>query len=144
MFTRIACVIVRVGECRSCAIAQRVITCAMRSGDIESLAEDTPYIAEDIGYKAEDVEEEAVVIRRHTLSGLIVLPREHVGSLEELSVVSRAHVLAIVRRASLSVQERNFGSATRVVEMSDPPASEGHVCFHVIPVSFGDLENTPS
>ena len=84
-------------------------------------------------YVAEDVDEDVVVISGPGLDGLVVVPRQHIGGLEELPVSRRAHVLAALRRATWSVLERNPGTATKVVEMTDPPASEGHACFHVLP-----------
>lgn len=106
------------GECDSCAIAQWV------AGDKEG---------GEVAYVAEDVDEDVVVISGPELEGLVVVPRQHVGGLEELSDLRRAHVLAALRRATRSVRDRNPGSVTRVVVMTGPPASEGHVCFHVLP-----------
>ena len=84
-------------------------------------------------YVAEDVDEDVVVISGPELDGLVVVPRQHIGGLEELSDLRRAHVLAALRRATQSVRDRNPGSVTRVLVMTGPPASEGHVCFHVLP-----------
>lgn len=111
------------GECRSCAIAQWVAGHSM-----ESVA----------AYVAEDVDEDVVVISGPELDGLVVVPRQHIGGLEELSDLPRAHVLAALRRATQSVRERNPGSMTRVVVMTEPPASKGHVCFHVVPSGSED------
>lgn len=83
-------------------------------------------------YVAEEVDVDAAVISGKELEGLVVIPRQHVGGLEELSIDRRAHVLASLRRATLWVQEKNPGSATEVVVKFDPPASAGHVCFHVL------------
>lgn len=105
-------------ECRSCAIAQGVPDQGTRSAAT---------------YVVEDVDEDAVVISGPELHGLVVVPRQHIGGLEELPVLRRANVLAALRRAARSVLERNPGSATRVVVMTGPPASEGHTCFHVMP-----------
>jgi hypothetical protein len=105
-------------ECCSCAIAQWAAGLSTRS------------VAR---YVAEDVDEEVVVISGPELDGLLVVPCQHIGGLAELSVPDRGPLLAALRRASLLVQERHSGSATRVVVMTGPPASKGHVCFHVVP-----------
>jgi hypothetical protein len=110
-------------DCRSCAIAQWAADLSTRS------------VAR---YVAEIVDEDVVVISGPELDGLLVVPCQHIGGLEELSVPGRGHLLAALRRASLLVQERNSGSATRVVVMTGPPASEAHVCFHVVPSAPGD------
>jgi diadenosine tetraphosphate (Ap4A) HIT family hydrolase len=107
------------GECQSCAIAQSVAGDGARSAAG--------------AYVVEDVYEDVVVISGPELDGLVVVPRQHIGGLEELSDLPRAHVLAALRRATQSVRDRNPGSVTRVVVMNCPPASEGHVCFHVLP-----------
>lgn len=117
------------GECRCCAIAQWVAGSGARS------------VA---AYVAEDVDEDVVVISGPGLDGLVVVPRQHIGGLEELPVPRRARVLAALQRATRSVLERNPGTATRVVEMTDPPASEGHACFHVQPSSSEDPVHSTS
>ena len=61
-------------------------------------------------YVAEDVDEDVVVISGPELDGLVVVPRQHIGGLEELSDLPRAHVLAALRRATQSVRDRNPGS----------------------------------
>jgi hypothetical protein len=104
-------------KCRSCALAR-----SAGAQGAESL----------VGYVAEAVDEEAVVISRPGLDGLVVLPRQHISGLEELSVPRRASLLAALRRATESVRDRNPGWTSRVVVMTDPPASEGHVCFEVV------------
>jgi hypothetical protein len=106
------------GECRSCAIAQSVAGHSTRRLD---------------AYVAEDVDEDVIVISGPELDGLVVVPRQHISGLEELPVLRRAHVLAALRRATRSVLETYPGTATSVVAMTDPPASEGHACFHVLP-----------
>ena len=83
-------------ECRSCAIAQGVPDQGTRSAAT---------------YVVEDVDEDAVVISGPELHGLVVVPRQHIGGLEELPVLRRANVLAALRRAARSVLERNPGSA---------------------------------
>ena len=110
-------------ECCSCAIAQWGVGHRMRIAP---------------RYVAEDVDEDVVVISEPELNGLLVVPRQHIGALEQLPAPSRGHLLAALRRATQLVQERNSGSAARVVVMTDPPASEGHVCFHVVPSASED------
>jgi diadenosine tetraphosphate (Ap4A) HIT family hydrolase len=89
-------------------------------------------------YAAEDINEGAVVISEPELDGLLVVPRRHISGLEELSVPARGHILAAIRRAAQTVQERNSGSATSVVVMTGLPASDGHLCFHVVPGASAD------
>ena len=103
-------------ECRSCVIAQRVTDDGMRSV--------APYVANDV---------DDVVISEPALDGLMVIPRQHIRGLEDLSVLGRAHLLAVLRRVTQSVQERNPGSSTRIVVTTDAPATQDHVCFHVAP-----------
>jgi diadenosine tetraphosphate (Ap4A) HIT family hydrolase len=105
-------------ECRCCAIAQSVADNRTRSGNT---------------YVVQDIDPDVVVVRRPDLDGLLVVPSQHVSGLEELPVPVRAHVLAALQRATQLVLERNPGLATRVVVMTDPPASEDHVCFRVVP-----------
>jgi hypothetical protein len=109
--------------CRCCAIAQSV------AGSGTSI-EDS-YVAVDIGPNV-------VVVGTPDFDGLIVVPRQHVAGLEELSVPPRAHVLAALQRATRLVLERNRGLATRVVVMTDPPASEDHACYRVLPCGYVD------
>ena len=105
-------------ECRSCAIAQSM------NGDR------TRYLAP---YVAEDVDDDVVVISGPEIDGLVVIPRQHIDGIEELTVLGRAHLLAALRRVTQSVQERNPGSATSIVVMTDPPATKDHVWFSVAP-----------
>jgi diadenosine tetraphosphate (Ap4A) HIT family hydrolase len=116
-------------ECDSCAIARGVAS--QRTQGVAT-------------YVAEDVAEDAVVISGPELDGLVVVPRQHIGGLQELPDVRRARVLAALRRATQSVRERNPGSATSVVVMTGPPASEGHVCFHVLPDDSEDPDSSTS
>jgi hypothetical protein len=104
-------------ECSSCALAR---SAAASSRPLEA-------------YVAEDVDDEAVVISRPGLTGLVIVPRRHIGGLDELPVSRRAGLLAALRRATQSVRDRNPGWTSRVVVMTDPPASQGHVCFEVLP-----------
>ena len=117
------------GECRSCAISLWVAGKGMRSVD---------------AYVTEDVDENVVVVSGPEFDGLVVIPRRHVSGLEELSVVHRARVLAALQRATRSVQEKNPGKATKVVVMTDPPASEGHACYQVLPSGHVDPVPSPS
>jgi diadenosine tetraphosphate (Ap4A) HIT family hydrolase len=88
-------------------------------------------------YVTELVDDDVVVLSNPELDGLLVLPRQHIGGIDGLSVLDRAHLLAALRRVARSVQERHPGPPTRIVVFTDPPATEGHVCFHVQP---GGLE----
>jgi diadenosine tetraphosphate (Ap4A) HIT family hydrolase len=63
----------------------------------------------------------------------VIVPREHIGGLEELSLPRRAQVLAAIRRAAAVVGTGEPGSPARVVVSTDSPASASHVCFHVLP-----------
>jgi hypothetical protein len=117
------------GECRSCALAQELAARGARG--------EPPYVAEDI-------DDDVLVISETDLDGLVVLPREHVGGLEELSVPRRAHVLAALRRATQSVRNQHPGSAGQVVVMTGPPASDGHVCFQVVPNDSQHHRSSPS
>jgi diadenosine tetraphosphate (Ap4A) HIT family hydrolase len=117
------------GECRSCAIWLWVSEEGVRSQD---------------AYVAEDVDEKVVVVSSPVFAGLVVIPRRHISGLEELSVVDRAQVLGAQRRATRSVEERNPGMTTKVVVMNDPPASEGHACYHVLPSDHVDPKDSPS
>jgi hypothetical protein len=108
-----------VGECGPCAIARRVAD--------HNTQRTAPYVAEDI-------DEQVVMFTAPEHDGLVVTPRQHVGGLEELPIPRRALVLAALRRAVRTVEARNPQSAgARVVVLTDLPASEGHVCFQVVP-----------
>jgi hypothetical protein len=109
---------VALGECCPCAIARWVSGQSTRAVST---------------YVAEAVDEEAVVISGPGVDGLVVVPRQHIRGLEELSIPRRAHILAALRRATRSVRDGNPRSTSRVVVMTDPPASRGHVCFQVLP-----------
>jgi diadenosine tetraphosphate (Ap4A) HIT family hydrolase len=63
----------------------------------------------------------------------LIVPRQHIGGLEELALPARAQVLAAIRRAAGVVATGEPGSAARVVVSTDAPASVSHVCFHVLP-----------
>jgi diadenosine tetraphosphate (Ap4A) HIT family hydrolase len=86
-------------------------------------------------YTAEDVDEDIVVLNAPSLVGLIVMPSRHVSELAELPPPERARVLAALRRVSAWVEAEYHGSAPRIVVTTDPPASEGHVGFQVVPRS---------
>lgn len=107
-----------VPECRSCAIAQSVAGGGTSGED---------------SYVAVDIDPDAVVVRGPDFAGFLVVPRQHVSGLEKLPVPPRAHVLAALQRATRLVLERNPGLATRVVVLTDPPASEDHPCYNVLP-----------
>jgi hypothetical protein len=85
------------------------------------------------GRGAEYVDDDVVVISGAELEGLVVVPRLHVGGLEELSITSRANVLAAVQRAAVSVKEKSPWSTASVLALTDLPASQGHVCIQVLP-----------
>ncbi len=120
-WSRISGQVTVAGECRACAIAQRVADSDLR-----------PRISYD-----DDV---VVVISLPELVGPVVVPRQHVGGLEELSVARRARVLAALWRVTQSVREENPGAAARIVALTDLPESAGHVCFQVV---ISGSENPP-
>lgn len=101
------------GRCGSCAAERREIH---RSRDVD-----------------ESLDGDVFVISERELPGLIVVPRRHIGGLEELSIPERASILAAVRRATLAVKEENPWSTPGVLARTDLPASEGHLCFQVLP-----------
>jgi hypothetical protein len=84
---------------------------------------------------AVDVDDDVVTLCGAEFDGLVVLPRQHVGGLEELALSHQARVLAALKRARRVLRDRQPGSASRVVVMSDPPATHGHVCYGVLPVA---------
>jgi hypothetical protein len=79
------------------------------------------------------VDTDVVVISGPRIAGQVIVPRQHIGSLEELSLARRAQVLAAIRRASAAVGTGEPRSPARVVVSTDSPASASHVCFHVLP-----------
>lgn len=101
-------------QCESCRVAHRVVD--RHSQDSE-------------GFTDEDV----LVIGGPVSGGLIIVPRSHVGGLEELPIPQRAKLLAAVRRAAVSVRKENPWSTPRIVARANLPASEGHMTFHVLP-----------
>lgn len=105
-------------ECRCCAISLWAVTAS--TGRVDA-------------FVAEEVDENVVVVSGPALDGLVVIPRSHVSGLEELPLVHRAQVLAALQRSTRRVQERNPGIPMKVVVLTDPPASEGHACFQVLP-----------
>ena len=90
-----------------------------------------------------DIDEDVVVLDEPDLQGLVVVPCRHVGGLEELSDRGRARLLAALRRATRTVLEANPGSEATIVAMTDPPASNGHACFHVLPREAEDPGESP-
>jgi hypothetical protein len=105
-------------QCDACTLALRVADRA--TGCLDA-------------YATEDVDDDVVVLSAPGLVGLVVIPRHHVSRLGELPPLQRARVLAALRRVSVSVGEAFHGSTPRVVVTTDPPASEGHVGFQVVP-----------
>jgi len=102
------------GRCGSCAAAQRAADLRARC-------------------PIEPVDEGLLVIRVPELDGWVVVPRPHISGLEELSITQRARVLATLRGATRSVKQRNPWAIPTIVVRTDPPVSEGHVCFQVLP-----------
>jgi hypothetical protein len=87
-------------------------------------------------YVAEDVDEDVVTVSGAEFDGLVVIPRQHVGGLEELPLARRGTALAALRRARRLLCDRYPDASSQVVVMTDPPATEGHACFAVLPVRF--------
>jgi len=110
----------RRGQCGSCATAQRAAD--RRTGRL-----------------ADHVDDDVVVISGAEFKGFVVVPRLHVNGLEELSISCRANILAAVQRAARAVREENPWSTARIVVLTDLPASEGHMCIHVLP---GDADSS--
>jgi hypothetical protein len=106
-------------RCRSCAAAQRLADAHTRNEG--------------------DSDDDVVVMSGPDRKFLIVLPRQHISGLEELSVPHRANVLAAVQRATRSVKNGNPWSTPRIHARTDVPASEGHLCIHVL---AGDQDDT--
>jgi hypothetical protein len=79
------------------------------------------------------VDSDVVVIRGPHITGLLVIPCQHVGGLEELLPPARAHVLAAIRRAVTAVAAAECPSPARVLVSTESPASSTHLCFHVVP-----------
>jgi hypothetical protein len=67
------------------------------------------------------------------IAGRLIVPREHVGGLEELPLPRRAQVLAAIRRAAAAVSTGEPPPPPQVVVSTDSPASASHVCFLVLP-----------
>ena len=86
--------------------------------------------AEDRGVTG-NASDGVVIASRAGIDGLLVVPRQHVNSLEELSIPGRGLLLATLRRATQLVRGGKPGSSIRVVVSTFVPASPGHVCFHV-------------
>ena len=79
------------------------------------------------------VDTDVAVIIGPGIAGQVIVPRQHIGGLEELSLARRAQVLAAIRRAAAVVGAGEPRSPARVVVSTDSPASVSHVCFHVLP-----------
>ena len=105
-------------QCEACAVA--------RSGAAGSVG---PWLAD----ATVTVDTEVAVISGPWIAGQVIVPRQHIGGLEELSLPRRAQVLAAIRRAAAGVSAGEPGSPARVIVSTDSPASVSHVCFHVLP-----------
>jgi hypothetical protein len=105
-------------QCEACAVARSGAACDLGSW----LAGATVTVDTDV-----------VVISGPRIAGQVIVPRQHIGGLEELPLPRRAQVLAAIRRAAAVVGTRELRSPTRVVVSTDSPASASHVCFHVLP-----------
>ena len=79
------------------------------------------------------VDTDVVVISGPRIAGQLIVPLQHIGGLEELSLPGRAQVLAAIRRAAAEVGAGEPPSPPRVVVSADSPASASHVCFQVLP-----------
>ena len=110
--------IVPAESCRCCAI-------------LRSVANQGP--DEGTHYAIETANDQAVVLSGPELTGLLVLPRQCVGGIEELSPAHRAEVLAAVRLATRLVRDGNSGLDSRIVVMNDSTKAAGHVTFEVVP-----------
>ena len=105
-------------RCEACAVAR-----TGAAGGIGSwLAGATVTVGTDV-----------VVISGPPIAGRLIVPRQHIGGLEELSLPRRAQVLAAIRRAAAAVGAGERLSPPRVVVSMDSPASASHVCFKVLP-----------
>jgi hypothetical protein len=102
------------GRCGSCVAAQQ-------AGDPRSQG------------PTEHVDEGFFLMSGPELDGWVVVPCPHISGLEELSIPHRASVLAALRRATRSVRKRYPWAMPTIVGRTDLPASEGHVCFQVLP-----------
>jgi hypothetical protein len=107
--------------CRSCAI-------------VRSVARQSP---EETSFIVESVNDDALVLRGPELAGLVVVPRRCVGSLQELPVLGRGHVLAAVRLATLLVRDENVGLTSRIEVLRDLSAPASHVSYQVVPETAG-------
>jgi hypothetical protein len=76
---------------------------------------------------------DVVVISGPRITGQLIVPRQHISGLEELSLPRRAQVLAAIRRATAAVGAGAPLSPPRVVVSTDSPASASHICFQVLP-----------
>jgi hypothetical protein len=83
------------------------------------------------------VDTDVVVISGPRIAGQVIIPRQHVGGLEELLLPRRAQVLAAIRRVAALVSGGQSQSPARVVVSTDSPGSASHVCFHVLPADQG-------
>jgi len=105
-------------RCEACALARS----GAASGVGSRLAGATVTVGTDV-----------VVISGPQIAGRVIVPRQHIGGLEELSLPRRAQVLAAIRRAAAVVGTGEPQTPARVVASTDSPGSASHVCFHVLP-----------
>jgi hypothetical protein len=102
--------------CEACDVARSGVA----GGTGSSLADATVTVGTDV-----------VVISGPPIGGQLIVPRQHIGGLEELSLPQRAQVLAAIRRATAAVGAGEHEPAPRVLVSTDSPASASHVCFLV-------------
>lgn len=94
----------------------------------------------------EYVDDEVVVLRprRPELDEIVVLPCRHVAGLAELPSPALGGLLAALRRVCLWAEERCLVPSARLEETHRHPASEGHVCFRLVPAPKGRAPNRTS
>ncbi len=90
-------------------------------------------------HTVEYVDDEILVLRpREPEHGrVIVLPCCHVGGLAEVPSPALGRLLAALRRVCTWAEERCLVPRARLEEMRGDPASEGHVCFRLVPDAGG-------
>jgi len=98
------------------------------------------------GHAFEYVDDEVVVLRprRPELDEIVVLPCRHVAGLTELPSPALGGLLAALRRVCLWAEERCLVPRARVEETHRHPASEGHVCFRLVPAPKGTAPSRTS
>jgi hypothetical protein len=106
-------------KCEACAVARSGAACGV-----------VPWL----NGATVTVEAAVILISWPRIAGRLIVPRHHIGGLEELPLARRAEVLAAIRRASGVVGLEEPPSAqARVIVSTDSPASASHVCFRVLP-----------